>query len=643
MKTLPYQTIMLIIILGTICCLNVATATKTSHTTEQKDTLKFFASKKNGKKDPSESITSDLPDISNNRDIDVDALKRRAKIPSSKGRSRSLASRKRQDIGHALPNKGSYEDIGDGVYLVDDINSNNEKAAGKSAPARAASGGKSNDGIKSINQQHVNSATKKIHSVDQSDRNIALSEASFTSSKFDFPAEQDFTKIRDVSAQESLQDNAVGFVGNENLEGVSTNEQSMLKNIEKNLKLDDKLTGLNMEHEVEDEHRIEASRKDTKGLTEFQKIMLEGKKEFDLSQGDKDDNSLRRKKKKKKRDYIGKPINGTTSHVVHEWRNITGDVKPLLNGTFDFEKKSKINEASSNRNAGEETNLHYEDLDEIDDNDDDEGKTVQGSKRNIDSKHKSYKKKSKQHRTKNNKTKAKQSQRKGKKVVKATSKKEKKIRNEAKELSGLIKVLNKTDPSNTKLRLKPKQNSLTIDEKTSKFLKDRSSPNANSKEDGGRINLEKSREVKILGTNSDTKRKTKSEVEEAIDSNDENYITPDTSSSPEASQQKLISVDSEQAPIEIGADGAMPTVERSGSGTEQKSFLTEGATSSSRSDEVVPGGDEVSSHAIEGGSLNQQGAIHVEEPTGMFGSQPAAAATLNFVAKSSDHKESGNF
>ena len=52
-------------------------------------------------------------------------------------------------------------------------------------------------------------------------------------------------------------------------------------------------------------------------------------------------------------------------------------------------------------------------------------------------------------------------------------------------------------------------------------------------------------------------------------------------------------------------------------------------------------GDEVSTHAVEGGSLNQQGAIHVEEPTGTFASQPAGAGTLNFVAKSSDHKESG--
>ena len=129
-------------------------------------------------------------------------------------------------------------------------------------------------------------------------------------------------------------------------------------------------------------------------------------------------------------------------------------------------------------------------------------------------------------------------------------------------------------------------------------MKDGSSANAKSKEDGDRMNLEKSREVKItLGTNSDTKRKTKSEVEEVMDSNDENYITPDASSSPEASQQKFISVDSQQAPIEIGADGAMPTVERSG--TEQKSYLTEGATSPSKSDEGMPGSDEVSSHAIE--------------------------------------------
>ena len=614
MRTPPYQTMFLVILVTLYLHLAVSTTPKRTH--KEKDTFKYFTSKEDDHDTRRDDTLLELPGISNNKDIDVDSLKR-ARIPMS----RTL--RQRQHIGRALPNKGSYEDIGDGVYLVDD---NNQKPGGKSAAATVAGGG-----IKGLSQQHVSSATHKIHSIDQDNRDIALTEASFTSSKLDVPDEQDFSKIRDVSAQESLQNNAVGFVGNDNLEGVSTNEKSMLKNIEKNLNLDDKLTGLNMEHEVETERRIEASQKSTKGLTEFQKIMLEGKKEFDMasSQADKDDVM----REKRKRDFIAKSMNVTVPHTVHEWRNITGDVKPLLNGTFNFEKKSKIETRrnSKRKSTDVETSLHYEDVDDIDSNDnvDDVGmvatvpETTQGSKRNIKRKHKKFK-------NKNKKQRKMKKQKKGKNPAKAKSTKENKSKNEAKELAGLIKVLNKTDPSPTKLRLKPKQNTLTIDENTSKFVKGSSS--VKSKEDGGKMSLGNSREVKITGSDALlNKRKTKSEVEEALDSGigssiKDQYTVSDSDGNP---QKEFISVDGQQqqAPIEIGgADSSPMPIEESGGDLSQKSYFTaEGATSRSVDDAL--GGEEAAAHAIEGGNLNQQGTTQEEESPGASSSQQT---TLEF-------------
>ena len=402
-----------------------------------------------------------LLEISDNKDIDVDALKR-GKIPRHTGVPKK-GSLKRQNIGRPMESsKEQYNRIGDGVYFVND---NKENSAS----------------LENVSKKQVSQVTNTIHAVDKSGSDLAFNAAGLNSKLELFPNEADYGNLKDVSAQQSMQTNNVGFIGNSNFEDVSTGEKSMLKSIENNLSLDDKLTSVGMAKQAEDEHAFEEAKKNTNHMSAFQKLMIEGSKELDLASA-ADKNFYENSKKSRV---------ATVS----------------TNGHTDLSKRSFLHKP--------EKMLHYEDIDEID-----SGETQERADRRA-IQHKT--RKSKQNESSNNtnnknikynkhKNKRKSRQKAWQKTDSiskggsSTNKLGSKTQNE-----GLVRLLNDTNGSNMKFRLKARQHKLNIKE------------NATSTNNFNVANSKNKNKTKLGRANTSLKRKTKSEVEEVIDNQE--YIT----------------------------------------------------------------------------------------------------------------------
>jgi len=397
-------------------------------------------------------------DISDNKEIDVDALKR-GNILKHVGVAKEDGSR-REQIGRPVATKDSYSNLGDGVYFVSDNNNANTV---------------SKDGL---SKQNTSQDTSAIHDADKKGNDFAFNAAGFNSKLELFPYEADYGKLKDVSAQQSMQTNNVGFIGNGNFEDVSANERSMLQNIESNLSIDDKLTGINMAKQAEREHALEEAQKDTKHMSTFQKLMFEGSKELDLAAAaDKDVYANSKKDRVAKVTDIGRSYVNKTDSRSHSV------VAGLRKRSF-LRKPEEI--------------LHYEDVDVIDE---------QADRRTIKSKKRKKKKKvannnkSDYNKSKNRRKSRQQAWQKTDSISKGGSFK---IGNNAQN-EGLVRLLNATDGSNTKFHLRAGQHKLNI------------SKNATTNNDLNIVKTKKKKKHDTLGRgDASLKRKNKSEVERVV-------------------------------------------------------------------------------------------------------------------------------
>ena len=148
-----------------------------------------------------------------------------------------------RSIGKPYGDPDNYQNIGDGIYLMnDDIGSETKQSHNlreNTAKSPEVHSAMSLDDVKTIDKQGNEIAVEKVG------QNVEVEH---------LPSEAEFSKDLDISAHHTMQNNNVEFSENDNIEDVSPNEIKMLNTIQGHLSKDDHLTGMNMRESAEIEN-----------------------------------------------------------------------------------------------------------------------------------------------------------------------------------------------------------------------------------------------------------------------------------------------------------------------------------------------------------------------------------------------------